>query len=186
MKSDDNPLSKAQVAALGALATEAFAWQDKHDLLDLPAEVASDTKANRMKFWRQRVRAQVTGFTELSDCRQRHYRRLKSKLLELAGRAGEAFDTNLREERAAAAHTPAGAALLREMWQIAKVAGFGPGYIKAIISDKWGTSDVNDLSLGQLRGLIGQIRRRADSKLKKIAADKGAEGGLPDAGNIPF
>ena len=88
MKSDHNPLSKPQVALLGALASEAFAFQDKHDLLDLPAEVASDTKTNRAKFWRQRVRAEVTGHTELSDCRQLHFRKLKGKLLELARRRG--------------------------------------------------------------------------------------------------
>jgi hypothetical protein len=184
MNSDHNPLSKAQVALLGALASEAFAWQDKHDLLDLPAEVRSDTKTNRAKFWRQRVRAEVTGHTELSDCRQLHFRKLKGKLLELAGRAGEAYITNLREEQAAASTTPAGAALLREMWHIAAKAGLGAGYIKAMIK-KWGTSDVNDLTMTQLKGLIAQIRRRAASKAAKAAASHGGDGESHDD-NIPF
>jgi hypothetical protein len=185
MKSDYNPLSKAQVALLGALASEAFAWQDKHDLLDLPAEVRSDTKTNRAKFWRQRVRAEVTGHTELSDCRQLHFRKLKGKLLELAGRAGEAYETNLREEQAAASTTPAGAALLREMWHIAAKAGLGAGYIKAIISAKFKTGDVNELSMPQLKGLIAQIRRRAASKAAKTAAAHGGDGEVHDD-NIPF
>jgi hypothetical protein len=188
MNSDHNPLSKPQVALLGALASEAFAFQDKHDLLDLPAEVASDTKTNRAKFWRQRVRAEVTGHTELSDCRQLHFRKLKGKLLELAGRAGEAYETNLREEQAAASTTPAGAALLREMWHIAAKAGLGANYIKVMIKPKCHTSDVNDLTMDQLKGLIAQIRHRAASKAAKAAKAAAAHGGdgSIEADNIPF
>ena len=70
------------------------------------------------------------------------------------------------------------------MWHIAAKAGFGASYIKAMIK-KWGTSDVNDLTMPQLKGLIGQIRRRAASKAAKTAAAHGGDGEIkPD--NIPF
>jgi len=181
MKSDHNPLSAAQIKALGALAREAFARQDKLDLLDLPAEVASDTKANRERFWRQRLRAQITGHCELRDCTQQHYRPLRAELEALAGKTGQAFNTQLREAQAAASTTPAGAALLREMWQVASLAGLGDAYIKAIIR-RWGTSDVAALTMPQLQGLIATIRRRAASKAAKTAAAHG--GSASD--NIPF
>lgn len=184
MKSDFNDLSAEQVKQLGALSTKAFARLEKLDLLDLPTEVQSDTKANRAKFWRQRLRAEITGHTELCDVKQWQYRKLKGKLQELAGEVGGAYDTHVREERGAASTTPAGAALLRDMWHLAAKAGLGAAYIKAIIK-KWGTSDVNDLTMGQLQGLIATIRRRAASKAAKAAAAHGGDE-MPDADNIPF
>lgn len=177
----DNPLSKSQVALLGALSSEAFARQKALGLLDLPSEVASDTKSAQAKFWRQRERAAETGHTELSDCRQSHFNGLLARFEGLAGHTERSYKTRVKEATNAAATTPAGAAMLRDLWHEAGKAKLGEVYVKTILRAQFKTSDFNDLNLDQIRALLATIRRRAKSKLANAGGEPRAKSEGPSA-----
>lgn len=162
-------LSIKQLRILGIEATRAFDLASKHDVLELPGEVATCSKSAQRDFWRQRVCAEVTGFCSFKQVDQTHYRPLLSRFQALSGNTGAAFKTALREERGAAATTPAGAGLVRDLWHHAAKAGLGESYVAAIVKGKTRgqTSSLNDLNLSMLQQVHDTVLKRARAKLKQ-------------------
>lgn len=165
-------LSTKQLRILGIEATRAFDLAAKHDALELPGEVATCSKSAQRDFWRQRVCAEVTGFCSFKELNQTHYRPLLSRFQSLAGNTGAAFKTQLREERGAAATTPAGAGLVRDLWHHAAKAGLSEAYVAAIVKGKTRgqTSDLADLSMRLLQQVHDTVLLRARQKLGRSAS----------------
>jgi hypothetical protein len=149
-------LSASQLQQLGIAATAAFKRLDGLDLLELPADVATCTKSERMTFWRQRECANVTGicsFRELDS--KAHYVLVHDHFAKIAGLPLKGRDKSATR-----------AALLREMWDMAREAGLGDGYIATIChAKKFGHANVEQLLDWQVEQLHHTIVNRARAKL---------------------
>lgn len=158
-------LSLKQLKILGMEATLAFDLAEKHDALELPAEVMNCSKSARRDFWRQREAATITGFCSFKELNQSHYRPLLTHFQKLSGNTSGAFATALRDARDAAATTPAGAGLVRDLWHWASKAGLGRAYVTKVCQNKFGASNLDDLTMPELKQIHATIANRARKKL---------------------
>jgi hypothetical protein len=159
-------LSTKQKRVLGMEATAAFNRLDKLDLIDLPAEVATCSKAARLEFWRHREVAAVTQrVCSFSDMSQGEYRPVLTHFQTLAGNMGKAYGTALREEVGAACHSAPGCEWVRDMHHWMAKAGYSEGYKVAIMRARFKTSDIADLNETQLKQLHDTIVNRCRQKL---------------------
>lgn len=155
-------LSSSQLQQLGIAATAAFARLDGLDLLDLPPDLRGATKSDRITFWRQRECAAVTGicsFRELDS--KQHYVRVHDHFAKIAGLPLKGRDTPADR-----------AALLREMWDMAREAGLSEGYVFTICHAKFKHGHVEQLHDHQVKQLHDTVCNRARAKLGTGHADE--------------
>lgn len=182
-------LSKLQLQQLGMAATAAYARQAALDLLDLPPDLDGATKTDRIKFWRQRECAALTGLCSFRDLDNRHYLTVKGHFEKLAGKNERAFSTALRAAADAACHRPPGCAWVREMNDWAARAGLAWAYIAAVMKSKFKTVDLTALDERQLKQLHDTILNRARAKLGRgdpARRNKKARAASVPPENIPF
>lgn len=179
-------LSKLQLQQLGIAATAAFARQEALDLLDLPPDLVGSAKAQRMKFWRQRECAALTGICSFRDLDNRHYLEVKGHFETLAGKMERAFSTALRSEQNAPCHRPPGCQWVRDMNDWAARAGFRQQYIAAVMKGKFRTVDLHALSERQLKQLHDTIVNRARAKLGLGSATSRNKAQRAPSIDIPF
>jgi hypothetical protein len=145
------PLSKSQLQQLGIAATAAFKRLDQLDLLELPADVATCSKSARMEFWRQRECASITPFCSFRDLTNDLYLKVKTHFEKIAGIESKASNESSH--------------WLREMWQWAKQAGLGPGYIATVCKNRRFPTQLDQLDARQAKQLHDTIVNRARAKL---------------------
>lgn len=157
-------LSQPQLQQLGIAATEAFAVMERHCLLELPAEVATESRSKRMDFWRKQQCATVTGkcsFRELTVTRTRdEYRKVLLHFQTLSG-SRAAMRTAEREVLQAACHVPPGCEYVRQAFATLKKAGLHPNYLFAILRHRFKAARIEDLDESQLKQLLFTVRNRA-------------------------
>jgi hypothetical protein len=159
-------LSKTQLQILGIEATKAYDQMARHDLLDLPAEVATCGITARRDFWRARICAEVTGLCSFREVGQDQYKDLLSRFQTLSGNTGGAYDSAHRAAQDAACHRAPGCEYVRDMFQWLAKAGMKDGYAYAILrGPRFKKSRLEDLSEQQLKNLHNTVVNRARAKL---------------------
>jgi|GEM_PF-4678159 len=161
-------MSPSQLQQLGIAATEAFAVMERHDLLELPREVMTESRTRRLDFWRRQQCAAVTGkcsFKELTARRGRdEYRMVLLHFQTLSGNKA-AMRTAEREVAQAACHASPGCEYVRQMHAALAEAVLQTGYLYAIVNNRFKASRLEDLSEAQLRELLYTVRNRCRAKL---------------------
>lgn len=162
-------LSKSQVQQLGMAATRAFEVQDKHGLVELPGDMKGASKSARAKFWRQTQVAEVTQrVCSFKDAIDDEYLKLKQHFEALSGEAvkAKATATTVRLVGQAPCHTSPGCEYLKQMHDWMRKAGFGTGYMIAIMKGKFqGETKVENLSERELKALHDTVVNRCRAKL---------------------
>jgi len=160
------PLSKSQKTQIGIASTAA--WQALSGLgqIELPGDMAKESKTARMKFWVHQQISQITQrVCSASDMIDDEYLDVKSHFESLAGQAGKAFGTAHREAQGAACHRDPGCEYVRQIEYWMHEAGFKPGYMYAIMKGKFKHTDLTRLNERQLKQLHDTIVNRARAKL---------------------
>ncbi|MFZ4764912.1 MAG: hypothetical protein ACOYMN_08140 [Roseimicrobium sp.] len=161
-------MSPSQLQQLGIAATEAFAVMERHDLLELPREVMTESRTKRLDFWRRRQCAIITGkcsFRELTARQGRdEYRMVLLHFQTLSGNKA-AMRTAEREVAQAACHVSPGCEYVRQMHAALTEAKLQTGYLYAILENRFKAARLEDLSEAQLRELLYTVRNRCRAKL---------------------
>lgn len=161
------PLSRAQKTQIGIHATAAWQHQTALGAVDLPADMAGETKTARMKFWQHQIIADVTQrVCSASDMIDDEYLDVKAKFQSLSGESGKAYDTAHRSAQDAACHRSPGCEYVRDLNHWLAKAGYQSGYAIAIMKAKFrGITDYARLSEFQLKQLHDTIVNRCRQKL---------------------
>lgn len=162
-------LSKAQIQQLGIAATRAFGVQDKHGLVELPADLDGASKSARAEFWRHQQVSEVTQrVCSFKDAVDDEYLTLKQHFEALGGVAvkAQATATTVRLIGGAACHREPGCEYVRDMHDWLRKAGFSVGYLFAIMKSKCrGETKLENLTEWQLKQVHDTVVNRCRAKL---------------------